>query len=359
MKKLGLVDYECGIDIQKNPLGHTIKVLKEYPLYLCDSYKCYLIASKDILDANLSENICELNYIQLPHSIIIRQTKNIIYKIKYRFVCFFNIRAALKNSECEVLWFINVTAMLYVYLFFCKKEGKRIICTMFRQDFLSDTLGWAFDFFYRKSLSKVDLIISSSKNFSFLHNNVLFIPDYFYDKTYADYRAEKKKEMIVCLGVMDRRKKLEKLIPILNKLNYSVVIIGKFGSTEYYKEILEMASNNIVVKNEFLPKNEYYTYLGQAKFCLLPYDEQTYINRTSGVLLESVFLDTIPITLLNILKTNNVLGININSLPEMNKRKLTELEVEKYYEYYKKMRDETHNFKKIQKKLIEKVELLY
>ena len=40
---------------------------------------------------------------------------------------------------------------------------------------------------------------------------------------------------------------------------------------------------------------EYYQLIGSSKYVLLPYDEDFYKNRTSGVMIEGVFVNSIPI----------------------------------------------------------------
>lgn len=59
--------------------------------------------------------------------------------------------------------------------------------------------------------------------------------------------------------------------------------------------------------------------MAESKYCLVPYDAEFYKNRTSGVIQESLFCRTIPISHKEILEFANVDGIGYEKLDDLKK----------------------------------------
>ena len=59
------------------------------------------------------------------------------------------------------------------------------------------------------------------------------------------------------------------------------------------------------------------TILSESKYCILPYDMGQYKNRTSGVLLESIYCGVIPIVPNVLLKQNMLPGLGYKNLTEV------------------------------------------
>lgn len=355
MHRIGIVDYESGTDINKIPLGHINKVLEEYIALIKDEFSSCIIASESVVKSIDNGVLMQSEYIVLPYENVLKITKKIIYKIKLKMKSLMNIRAVFMQDKCDILWFINVTYLLYLYLFFCGKRNKKIICTMYRQNFSDEKFGCIINFFYKRALKKVDLIISSCNSFSFSHNNVFFMPDYYYQEKYTQYVPKEKEEKIVCVGTIDRRKKIMDILPKLNRLQYPVVIVGDFIDNAYYSEVKAAAGADITVINQHLSYKEYCTYLGKAKYCILPYDKRRYKSRTSGVLIESMFLNTVPIADKRLLEFNDIKGIDIDLLDTYRAEELKNQDLSSFYEQYLKKKISSYNFVVIRNQLIDKV----
>ena len=69
--------------------------------------------------------------------------------------------------------------------------------------------------------------------------------------------------------------------------------------------------------DRILSEEEYYRKLGTATYSVLPYDMAQYQNRTSGILLESAFLETIPAAPQALLETNGMAGVGYRLMSEM------------------------------------------
>ena len=162
---------------------------------------------------------------------------------------------------------------------------------------------------YRQALKKIQGVIYTQKGLQIPHDNTLWTPDYFYDKKiYDKYRKMEKQDKVVCLGTMNRYKKLEELVEVFKEIPYQLEICGRFDDNERYQKLLAMKSENIAITNTVLSEEEYYTKLGQAKYSILPYDMEQYTNRTSGVLLESLYVGSIPIAPKQLLEQTDLPG---------------------------------------------------
>ena len=78
--------------------------------------------------------------------------------------------------------------------------------------------------------------------------------------------------------------------------------------------------------------------ISSAKYSILPYDMNQYINRTSGVLLESIYVGTIPIAPRSLLEHNKLPGIKYDSLNELLNYKWDDNDIflNRFHEIYKK-----------------------
>ncbi len=78
------------------------------------------------------------------------------------------------------------------------------------------------------------------------------------------------------------------------------------------------AKDNVIVENVVLSEDDYYKKLAGAKYSILPYDMKVYEGRTSGVLLESIFLlERYRLHLKRLLEENEVRGIGYDTLQEL------------------------------------------
>ena len=59
--------------------------------------------------------------------------------------------------------------------------------------------------------------------------------------------------------------------------------------------------------------------IAESKYTLLPYKLERYENATSGILLESIFLKSIPIAPKWLLENNNISGIGYDNLDDLPK----------------------------------------
>ena len=173
---------------------------------------------------------------------------------------------------------------------------------------------------YKRAIKKIDGLIYTRKQAEILHNNTLYIPDYPYDSEfYKRYDNEHKKNRVICLGTMNRYKQLEELVEIFNDLDIPLDIYGRFDDKTRLNNLLKNKNENVTICDCILSTEEYYQKLGETKYSILPYNMQQYIDRTSGVLLESIYVGSIPIAPKKLLEQNDIQGFGYEDLLDLKK----------------------------------------
>lgn len=202
--------------------------------------------------------------------------------------------------------------MVFLLCHRCKK--KKIIITTYLEKFEKE---------YQNLLAslvfpKVKLLITSNQTIRYQGTNKLYIPDYLYmPSLYERYKVAEKEDKVVCVGTMGASKELPELVRVFNKNGYPLQIKGHFTDKDLLYLLKEKANKNIEILDEYLRYDEYLKLIGQAKYCILPYKENAYVSKTSGIILESVFLDTIPVCNNKLLQKWEFSGIGYNTINEL------------------------------------------
>ncbi len=102
---------------------------------------------------------------------------------------------------------------------------------------------------FEKAQKKLDLIISSGPKFKYKRCDSVFIPDYTFDTNLLDYYPQKT-EIAVCLGTMDKGKQLEEMIRAFTRINYKLVIAGRFYDKDFLAEMQAIAGANITISSD-------------------------------------------------------------------------------------------------------------
>lgn len=321
MKKILLIDYYGMCDEKGRAVGHSPKVLEEYGNLLKGRYKVDAAVSPCLREggSNIFGEVYKLEYdIYVEDSMSIR--KRILDKCKI----FANLVSVLKIDGYDVYWFYKTD--FFLFFFFCflyfrrmkKKDNKKFIALIYQGSFGGQKGQKLLNWFYKKGMSRFDGIMYSQRQAGQLHSNMLYFPDYQYDDgKYAEYRSIKKADKVVCLGTMSPYKKLDVLTDVFNRNGYPLEIKGYFFDKDFYRNLCVRAKQNIVIENRVLSEQEYYETLAGAKYTVLPYDMNQYQCRTSGILVESMFLDTTAIAPHQLLRENQVEGIGYERIEQL------------------------------------------
>lgn len=328
MKKLLLVDYYGICDEEGKPIGHSPKVLREY---------CDLAEDKYIVGAALSPCLVNTagdgfgNVFKLKYDIRGYGRKGLPERIADKLKLFYNIHQVLKIKDYDIIWFYRTDFFLFFYFSLIKKRNKKIIGLVYHEAFGRGTLGGILNYLYRKGALKFDGLIYTQKGMADFHPNTIYIPDYYYSREkYQKYEQAEKKEKVVCPGTMTPYKKLEETVDAFNDNGIELEIKGHFYNKGRFHNLLKTKKENIVIEDVILSDEEYYRMIAEAKYCILPYDMEQYVNRTSGILQECVFLNTAPIAPAKLLNENGIYGIGYEDISDLGTKwaEMTSIEVD-------------------------------
>lgn len=316
---LTMCDYYGMCDEHGRCVGHPVKVTTEYGRILKGfGEDLRLVCSPCIADGVNGDGVFS-DIVRLPYDISIVGNgigKRIADKLKL----FRNISIALKNTGTLFFYQVDFFFFLYLKLFWHKRPDKRIVILIYHQDFTGGRLGGILKKIYESALHKIDAVIYTQKGAEVGHENAVWMPDFIYRADeYEDFQSKPKTDRVVCLGTMSRYKQIEELIDVWrnNTALPPLIIAGRFDTEERFKALCSNIPDNVTIKNAVLEYDEYMELLSESRYSILPYDMVQYKNRTSGVLLESIYCGVIPIAPAKLLEQNMLPGLGYDSLSEV------------------------------------------
>lgn len=336
-KSVSMIEYQGRVDENGKALGHGPKVLNDYFELIREYCNVSVYAPLEILKEfkGCKEAISTK---VLPDRIVMGKDKTIIIKIANKFNMFRNIERALKDTDAEILWFFNVEFYFFLYIFMHKRIKRKIICTMFLDGYRGGLIAKLKQFIFEQAQKKIDFIIATGKQLKFKNCKYEYVPDYFYDEEkFAKYKGIDKTQLAVCLGTMGKGKQLHEMVEAFNRIDYPLIVAGRFYDKELLKSLKEKANSNIKIRDEYLSNEEYMYLLSKATYTVLPYGKDKYDHQTSGVMQEAIFLNTIPISYNEVLEKNDVVGVGFNSWNEL-KIDLDEKSILEFTRIYEKKR---------------------
>lgn len=341
-----LVDYIGNCDLGGKPIGHPVKILNEYGKLLTNFNVMYCVPRETL-------KLLSSNHAILLSNSISPYSGHKVEKVVQRFQ---NLHRAFTRTGNKCLWFCNIDFCFFLYVFIFRPQ-RRMVCTLYSYDSTATGIIKRLkNYIIQSSLKKMKLVIKSSDTFPIKNVPCVFAPDYlFFSEQYGKYQKKEKKEQIVCVGTMSKNKNLQKVINVFREIDYPLLIIGYFDDKELYYDLIKKKTSNVEIVDTYLSEEEYLTILSEARYSLLPYNMNLYTNRTSGVLLESVFVHTIPIAANNCLETHHIAGIGFSHLEELKKCNFQNINTESIYKLYDNYIAERYCFEKIQAQIQEKL----
>lgn len=301
-KEIAMVDFWSVCDDSNNPIGHGPKVGNEYYSIIKDNFKVRQYANKCILPYLVNNEKIPLKY----------SLTNTVAKVKRIIRNFLSLYDIYKREQ--TIWFYVPDIYLFLFLLIIPKRNHKYIVNIY-EEYITNNIK---HMIFRASLKKIDVKFVTNKNLCKGITGGVFIPDYPYlDTIYGKYRGLEKKDQIVCLGTMNHKKKLYDAVQVFKENQYQLIIIGKFTDIGLYESLCKLKTDNIVIENRFVETDEYYELIASSNYCLLPYDEVFYKNRTSGVIQECIFLDTIPVAPKSMLTFSGITGVGYSDFREI------------------------------------------
>ena len=313
MDKIILADYIGHSDNSGKPMGHPVKVINETCKLISPMFQVRVAAPKSHVSMiQLTNEMIKLEYNLCVFSN--QKISNLMKKWK-------NLKKIFKNQGEDIVWFINVDFSLFLYLYLKDITKNRIWINLCYNP-LKNVYGWK-KTVIETVLNKVERVVLTNRNFQReIPGNTMFMPDYYYNEAlYDKYQDVPKRNQMACLGTMGKEKKLEDLISIMKDSLVPLVVFGNFKhDCERFENLQRLSGENISLENKFVNDEEYYDLISKSRYVVLPYDMALYDERTSGILLEAVFLHSIPVAPLQLLRYNGIDGIgyqNIDEIPMM------------------------------------------
>ncbi|MBR4543500.1 MAG: hypothetical protein IKO53_04740 [Lachnospiraceae bacterium] len=376
--KLSLVEYQGRQDTTGRPVGHAPKVLAQYFEIVQGSFDTDIFAPECILkesEKKLSDRKAwderkkSKNIHILPNSLTMKGKNSFSDKVLNKFRMFSNINKALKNSQADVVWFFNTEYYLMLYLAVVGNHGKKVCVTSFMEGFTAKKNGKFAGIkqkIFEKAQKKISVIIATGYGYNFKNAKSVYVPDYTYDESiygkYIDGTCSVETDIAipegkyaVCLGTMNPEKQLEEMTEAFSRIGYPLVVAGRFYDKERLERLRDMAADNVTFIDSYLSVDEYYTLLAKAEYTVLPYSPEQYSTQTSGVLQESVFCGTIPVSYSRVLDGNRVKGVGFENFDKLRPEDL-EITSEKRQEYldeYARLRRDVYDKNKIENDLRE------
>ena len=355
MNKIYLCDYIGTCDENNVPTGHQIKVLNEYYSMLKNDLNIKFAIPK--LYTNYIDGINIDECLFLNSNIRIGKL-NIKYKIRNLYYKISSIKKILRNTEDSLVWFVNFDYFLGLVLLFLKiNKDKKIVLTVFMDEYnnnlkIKDKIKTKL---FKYALSKSYLIITSNKIIKEKYMNSIFIPDYYYHDDYKKYQNITKKSKVINVGTMGEVKDLEGLIELWKDIDYELEVNGRFLDKKRYERLRSNCSGNILIEDNNLSYDEYLSKIAESKFTVLPYKEDSYINRTSGVLLETIFLNSIPIAPKFLLEFNDIKGIDYELLKTEKSLQFNKSEIEEILQFNSLQIKNTYNINNIKNSIVNRL----
>lgn len=310
-----MVDYNGTCNEEGMELGHSSKVLHEYAELINTFATVSALLSPCIVRKAVKKDFNDIR--ELSYDIVQAKNNGIVKRIIDKWYIFCNLVKVFAQKDIDTVFFYKMDFFLAVYLciwkLFHKKSDIKYVGLVCQQKF-EVPLASLINYIYRQGVRCLDGLIYTVESVEFRNENAMYMPDYYYlPSLYDKYRCMQKQEKVICVGTMNYYKELDELVDCFNHSTYPLEICGHFMDKDMLEQLKKKANNNIKIIDSILNQEEYYTLIGSAKYSILPYNMQQYKARTSGVLFETTFLESIPIAPRELLDYNHIQGIAYDS----------------------------------------------
>lgn len=339
-KRIVMADIWTICDKNGKPIGHGGKVGNEYYEYIAEEFEVIQYVNSDMLP-----------YLHNPLKIGFRGSlKHGVGKGKRILANFRCMREIYSRERESVIWFYVPDIYLFLFILLTVK-GKRRIAVNVYEEYAGHRLK---NRILQYALKKVDKVFVTNKVLLSTIPKGILIPDYAYrEEIYGEYIVAKKEQRTVCLGTMNGKKHLAEAVSAFTKNGYPLYIVGQFSSKENYEYLCRIKGRNVVIEDRYVDPDEYYQLLASSRYCLVPYNADFYKNRTSGVIQECLFTDTVPISDRDILKFSNIQGIGYEKIEELAKMNLGDIDIKDICRSYQEERERFYKYENVKRAVLD------
>ncbi len=216
-------------------------------------------------------------------------------------IAFFNWIENLPDRKGAILQVFLLKILIRLYHI----TGKKVVWTMHNK--ISHTKKN-----YRKKkalfifmLKHSDLILTHSKEgisygrelYKNAEKKINYLAHPVYDKPWKPAKKTDKKYDFLIWGTMVPYKGVHNFLEFLNqkdlKNKYSMLIIGKFNSAEYFQEVSSLSGINTKIEDRYPSMEELHKLADQSRFVLFTYTNSSVLS--SGALMDTLGLDAMII----------------------------------------------------------------
>jgi len=304
---ISLIDIVNTLDEKGNPVGHGLKILKDLPNVFEEDVE--ILAGKEYL------RFLKKRRTALPFCIYSGAYKGEALKM----LC--NYFISLFAAKGRVLVYTITLEPLLWGIALCKGGRKIVVITCWHWDKYICSLykhpirRWL----VQRGLEKLDGCIVTNYMYKPKVPNIR-MPDYYITDDIRQYQNKEKQTGCVCLGEVRAGKDIVGLVRVMRQTGIPLLVAGSFQDKKIYQKARKLCTRNMIIEDANLPYDKYVACLASYKYVVLPYDAHHYDGRTSGVLLEGIFLGAVPIAPKSLLEQNQVQGLGykkISEIPEL------------------------------------------
>lgn len=311
------------LDKSGNTIGHLKKQIEQtIQILLHLGYpqeKIEVIAGRETL-----KDICCKNKQYLPCHVTDKANVDAALEMKAQLTM--NYLFTYFRARGKYVWFIFVNENILSMLAVMPMRRKLIATTYMNWDwYLRDAqyLSKRRKQQIKKGLNRLDLCITTNPTCTQGKKSV-FLPDYFRTEAEKELYDVPKSDQVASVGLITTGKNVTSVMKLFTKNDIGIPLVVKGRIRNHCLTPAQVAhmnrSGKVNVTDCYLRDDEYWKLLAESKFVIVNCNTKIYGNRTSGVLLDSIFVGCIPIAPVEILENNRIKGIgytNIRQIPNL------------------------------------------
>ncbi len=288
-----LIDYISTCDDQKNLVGHSLPVIQQYYKLLSGVVRVSVSASR----AYARHMIVEY---PLPFNTSPYQKRGLLSAVG-TLKKLLNLMLLPKWSPNRYFFLVNNDINVFLMALLWRRRFLSKCFLMQYEDFENCHKSWADRIKRSLFLRTVHLFraifVSNPQIFERPGlTNKYFLPDFvFLKEKYLPFIEQRKREnYCLVIGTLNKDKDIAGVIRAFRKSTVPLIIAGRFQGTKDEEKLIIQESMGGQIQLKFAPltTKEYFQLIANALVVLLPYKEKSYHTRTSGVMLEALFLET-------------------------------------------------------------------
>lgn len=312
--KISIVSVVAVVDKTGQSIGHFKKQVRQtYQLLLGLGYKdeeIEVIAPNDILRSMHNKNKVMLPFEMIAgENIRVTNMKTVL-----------NCIVAYMRSGGKMVWFtfINDVILRCISHIPCTKKKKLIGTTYWNWNNRFKKMDEQKARKIKQGLGRFSNLLITNPSYC-SEIPCIHLADYYRESDEEQLFYSTKKTQIIFVGQIRGEKNIDKLVHMYERNDVSIPLIikGEFSDKEYFKKLTKRRYKNVQIYDINLSDKEYKKALAESKYVILPYDMRLYSDKTSGVLLDAIFVGAIPIAPELFLKNNRVKGIGYKRLAEI------------------------------------------